>query len=1386
MKRSIRQRRARGLVVAGTAVALIATLPSQAGAVDPKIPDGAAQGWSAQSADKAAKDGEQPVAAIPPQRRAAVQGEGYTASKDVAWTTSGDAEGFHVLVADAAKGYEWKTAATLSEPGFEADAWIGNACVSESGKLAAVAYAPRTFTNKPELMVRGAFTAVVDLESGKVTKLPYQAALAYFSPGCGTGENAVFTQLSHDGDKKSGTRLVSVDLAAGKAAKPVLFDGQVTSAVPTAQGIVAADGARLVRIGKDGRKKTIARTGSVPFQLRADGDGGVTYIERIPGSAKKKTDEGDSRAQRVSAQQIKNGDARPATLVRGELTHWDLASSADGTVYVTGEAKTEGKLPGSVKNRGDLAKDARISTHGEAAVGTVWAPGKKSPVRAEGEGEARTVRTELRMLDTGKTASLEALPGGKRLGSAKEQAAGTATSPALPGSGKAAKTSKTAKSASSTASGATVLAGSPTDPVEAERTCAVPRNDVRKQAFQPTPRQVEWAVNQTVAGTLNKHVSRAANWKNTGMAAYQPQSLFPLDLMYGDTNGVPDRTDDWHVPSQVLLGITAQESNMWQATRFAVPGVTANSLIGNFYGVDYAPDGEQTDPWLINWADADCGYGISQVTDGMRLADQGVTLSKTQQEAVALDYTANIAAGANILIEKWNQTAKTGLTVNNGHPRYIENWFFALWAYNSGFYEKGGDPAGGDDHWGVGFTNNPANPIWKYNRTPFLENADGGDDYSHAANPQHWPYQEKVIGWAARPIAALFGPGDIQAGYRPAWWTSNGYRTMAKPPIDLFCTMENNDCYSGRIGDGDSNDTGQGACTLDQGNKDTNPHWLHCWWNTSVEWKDCTLLAMCGNAVHRFNDTYVEQPDANSYPPQCDLGGLPVGSQIVEDIPRGVEPAGSASRTCGQSASAGTFQFTFTASNGTYPGKMDLHQIGAGDNNHFWFSHTRDRTTTDGSRLFTTGKWTLGESNIGWTRVLVHMPDHGAHTRQAAYVVGGSDSESPVRVVPQRTRENRWVSLGVFRFTGTPSVSLSTHTKDGGTGEDVAWDSVAFQKLPGKPKHQIVAMGDSFSSGEGASDGNADYYKETNYRDPLNEETRNACHRSKKTWSRQAKTPGAFASVGELADSWDASMDYHLIACSGARTYNILKHPENGELPQIDKGYLDQNTNLVTISIGGNDSRFADVIQKCLISFGSGSCETKAFESHEPKIDRDVDGDGTIETNRDGPYQGRQMQEALPLLITQVVKTDIGAAIDRIHSKAPNAKIMLMGYPKLISGDAGCLRLGPLGLSKESNDWLNFIAAHLTSEMKDAALQARSRGIDARFSDPTTNFDGKGVCGNPESIHGMVKTLTDSDNTIKDWPILSSYGLSAQSFHPKIGGARLYADAMEWTIDGWV
>ncbi|MDI3101943.1 SGNH/GDSL hydrolase family protein [Streptomyces sp. AN-3] len=1324
-------------------------------------PPGAAQGWSGSQGQSGKKATESRPYSIPSEKRSTVLGSDFGSSSDRAFTTSGDGTAFHLLVADEKMGYEWKTAASLAEPGFETDTWIGNACVTGSGNYAAVAYAPRTFTNEPELLTRGAFTAVVDLRSGKITKLPLQATLGYFSPGCGTGDDAIFTALTDDASEKNQTRLQTVDAKTGRLKQKQTVAGQVTSAIPTRQGIVAASGHHIVTV-EDDAVKAVADTKAWPFQLKADAEGGVTFIDRVreSGKARVATDDAATVA-RIGAAALsgKRPGTKPAVLAHGKLTEFDLAATPAGHVYVTGSAKsTSAAAKAPLHNPGGLSKDARMSSHGKAAVTVAWADGKDSRISAAEALEARTARTAIHVVDTGKSVVLDAPPLRNRLGGVPAIRKGATPSPVLQ-SASGTRTAKSRRSAAAAASGT----------VEADRACSVPRNDPKKQAFQPTPRQVEWAVDQAVVGQLNKSASRPGNWKNTGMAGYAPQTLFPLLALSGGQG-----EEDWHVPAQVMLGITAQESNMWQASRVVVPGATGNSLIGNFYGVEYSPDGEQPDPFMINWADADCGYGITQVTDGMRMHGKErpgeEPKTTTQQEAIALDYAANIAAGVNILIEKWNQTRVDGMIINDGHPKYIENWFYALWAYNSGYYPKSSPKSG---KWGVGWTNNPANPLWKENRTPFLEKANGADDYSHAATPQYWPYEEKVIGWAARPISAMFAPGDFQPGYRAAWWNSTGSRTAAKPPIDLFCSSSN-DCNPSAISTGASNDDGNGPCLLPGDPHEDDPLYLKCWFNEPVTWKNCTLLAQCGNPVHRFNDTYPEQPDANSYPPRCNTG-LPSGSLIVDDIPASVVPAGSSARNCNR-VSNGTFDFTF----GTDNARVDLHQIGAGNGNHFWFAHTRSATSAYGERMAVTGKWTLSSTKRGWMRVFAHIPDHGAHTRQAAYLVGGTNSTSPKRVHPQRIRENTWADLGVFYFTGTPTVTLATHTEDGTGDEDIAWDSVAFTPLPGKPKDFVVGMGDSYSSGEGASDGNKDYYPETNYLNEQNPSSRNACHRSTKAWSRQATIPGRSASIGERADGLDPSLDYHLIACSGARTYNVLHggvvQDNGGELPQIEKGYLDQNTSLVTISIGGNDARFADVIQKCLIALGDGSCASKTFESGD--TDSHVGG-------RDTKYVGKPLSEAIPGIINTIVRADISETLKQINAKAPNAKIVLMGYPPLFSDKANCLRLQPgisLGLSEASTEWLNGIAGTLAEAMEGAIDDAGAAGNKAWFSNPADDFAGKAVCGDPETVHGLVKTLVDSDDPVTDWPILKNYGLSAQSFHPKIAGARLYANSMEGTM----
>ncbi|MFE9747176.1 GDSL-type esterase/lipase family protein [Saccharothrix saharensis] len=1230
-------------------------------------------------------------AAVPEQDRDRVLGTGWRTSGDRAWTTSGDGAGFHVLVADAADGYAWRTLTTLVEQGFETDRWVGNACRAGAGRTLAVTYAPRAFTNRPELFERGAFTALVDLDTGAVTKLDVLSTLAYYSPGCGVADTVLFTQV---GDTR--TRVLPVNAATAAVSAPVVVDGQLTSAVPTASGIVAADAGRLVRVAPDGSRDTLATTAAVPFELKPDVDGGVVFLDH----------KGDrATVHRVDPATPPRG--RTPELAEGSLDRVGLTGDS-GIVHITGDARTKNSLPRPVRKL-EVPEGAEVV--GDLVLTEVTST--RSP-DAEPTDARRVVRVEALSLRTRQTTAFDVTPA---------RPPQQEPTPAL-----------------DSATGARITAaGSSSDPVEAERTCSVPRNDSRNQVMQPKPRQVEWAVDQAITASLT--VARPANWKNLGMPGYVPQGYFPpLPLVGGG-----------RVPAQVFLGVLAQESNLWQAPGSVLPGVTGNPLVGNYYGLDLY-DGDPGNDWTIRWEDADCGYGVAQVTDGMRRTAPGAGPT-AQQRAIALDFAANVAAGLRILQDKWNQTRADGLVLNNGDPAMIENWFYAVWAYNSGYHPRS-QAASNAGAWGVGWSNNPVNPNYPANRRPFLEYS-----YGDAAHPQDWPYPEKVMGWAGHPVEVLESPGKLVQGYRAAWWNGGddlgpANRARVKPPVAQFCDASN-DCVPGQpVTPG----TPAGPC----GHRDSAGQYDYkCWYHQPSTWKaDCAYS--CGNELLRFYPGYAYQDDGTAYPPACGLTGLPAGALVVDDQPDDVP---SVRPGCPRAfANQGAFSLDFGAdAGGHYPSKVDFHQLGAGFGGHFYYAHTRTAGLRGGS-MRVTGTWTLNRSLNGWARVFVHVPDHGAHTQQAAYEVDlGTGVRT--RVLLQRTMANTWVSLGSFPFAGTPRVRLSSVTHDGDDGEgqaeseDIAYDAVAFQPLPGKPADIVVSLGDSYSSGEGASvAGGTDYYPETDNNGAV-ASAQNACHRSRHAWSRKGRLADSGSSIGQRADSWDVTLDHHLIACSGAETENLLPEhstpdkPRNafgdsgrgqyGEVSQLDKGFLDEDTTLVTLSIGGNDARFGDVLKFCFT----------VINCADDRLSSDAEA----------------LRQAEPKRITEQVKPSVRTVVEQIRRKAPAARIVLMGYPRLFELSAACV----IGVDSNEAQWMNDMADQLNTALSQVAAEA---GVHVGFSDPRDEFTGKGVCGSPESIRNIVGPW---NRTPGEKPLAEP---SQQSFHPNTDGQVLYAASLDSTL----
>ncbi|MEV4052648.1 SGNH/GDSL hydrolase family protein [Amycolatopsis sp. NPDC049688] len=1247
--------------------------------------------------------GPPPTSSVPAAQRAGVLGSGWATSADRAVATAGDTAGFHVLVADAKDGYAWRTAATLTEPGAETSQWIGQDCVTGSGRFAAVVYAPREAVNREERFHAGGLAAVVDLGTGAVRKLPFAVNLAYYNPGCGSGDEVVFTRNLTAGDTYK-SRLVTVDAPTAKVVRQVDATGQVTSAVPFGDGVLAAAADGLATVGPDGKLRHVAGSAGTPFRLSADKDGGVGYEVR--------TKDGTELHRYTRA-----GDARitvaPLDSVR--------LSQVAGHVVVQGPAaaRLAAPLPAGWQ-AADVPAGASLSTTGALAVLSATNTGGAP----DHPGDASPVRIEAQVLKTGARPEFSVHP------DALVPSAGSAASPAI---------------GAPDGTGRRAAAVDPsTTTIDPDRGCAIPRNDPKIQSLQATPEMAEWAADLAVKGQLN--VQRPAGWNGSTLPAYTPQGLFPLHALTGGGQ----------VPAQVLLGVMAQESNMWQSGMNTVDGESGNFNQGGFYGKGVGVDS-------VNFGNVDCGYGATQVTTGMRVSEGTSVYTPTQQVALTVDYAANIAAGLNILIDKWNQMKQVGITVNNGDPAKIENWWYALWAYNSGWHAVG-EVAG---VYGLGWANNVANEDFPPDRNGFLDAS-----YDDAKTPGHWAYPERVLGWAKHPLVRLdWKAGTYGTAYQPALWPNAG--TPQRPPLGTFCSTAVQ-CDMTQIHKPSQypNDSGS-HCLRDD---------LRCWWHASVSWTNCPTG--CGGENPRFTPGTPEPVLAASkvlYRPDC--GGaaeLPAGSLIIDDVPGDV----TTYRGCNKDwTNHGSLTFKFAAdAQGHYPSKIDFHQVDGGFGGHMWSAHAwRGQPNVPANEKHrVTGTWTLDQQLNGWARVLVYIPDHRARTPQAFYTVNGSDSTSPTRSVVEgnylddgrNPAPGHWESLGAFNFHGTPSVSLDNFTRRDVDNQwaddvrDVPWDALAFQPLPGKPANQVVALGDSYASGEGASgdplNGVWSYYRSSDHdgRDEHGDDhtMRDACHRAPGAWARQTFLPdNPGRTIGSRVDAFDPTLSYHMSACAGATTRNLLPggSGQYQEGQQPDQGYLDQYTTLVTFSAGGNDARFTPIFNQCVLSVTV--CQNQVFEN---------DGEPLSSAE---PKKIDQIGPALQTVLTSL----------RDPARAPNAKILVMGYPILLEVDGECIP----GIGADEGPWIIEMNNRLDDVLRTAVTNAKAAGIPVTWADPRPAFAGRAACGDdrggtssgPELIHRVVLTLTRGD---------AANAVSQQSMHPTVEGSQVYGQVATAAIAG--
>lgn len=166
-------------------------------------------------------------------------------------------------------------------------------------------------------------------------------------------------------------------------------------------------------------------------------------------------------------------------------------------------------------------------------------------------------------------------------------------------------------------------------------------------------------------------------------------------------------------------------------------------------------------------------------------------------------------------------------------------------------------------------------------------------------------------------------------------------------------------------------------------------------------------------------------------------------------------------------------------------------------------------------------------------------------------------------------------------------------------------------------------------------------------------------------------------------------------ACSGATVSDVR---------DTQLSALTATTARVTISVGGNDADFAGVMTKCLMPAWMSNCM------------------GAIDT-----AEG-------------IIRNRLPAALDglyaEIRSRAPNASVVVVGYPRLFNG-RDCHALTWFSTTELSR--LNA-AADLANQVTARAASARGFG----YVDAVPSFLGHAVCDNPAWVNNLRLSVTES------------------------------------------
>lgn len=165
-------------------------------------------------------------------------------------------------------------------------------------------------------------------------------------------------------------------------------------------------------------------------------------------------------------------------------------------------------------------------------------------------------------------------------------------------------------------------------------------------------------------------------------------------------------------------------------------------------------------------------------------------------------------------------------------------------------------------------------------------------------------------------------------------------------------------------------------------------------------------------------------------------------------------------------------------------------------------------------------------------------------------------------------------------------------------------------------------------------------------------------------------------------------------ACSGAKVADVLNK---------QAGSLNAGTTYVTVSAGGNDIGWVDVIARCALPW---------------------------------PYTCWDQINAANAAIRNTLPGRLDTLYTAIHTRAPNARVVVVGYPRLFN-ESNCQSLARISPGEQA-------AMNDSADLLATTIGARAAAHGFRFADPRGPFTGHAVCDSVEWINGLSNPVSES------------------------------------------